>query len=262
MDEAAALFDILQATAPDAPTACAGWTAHHLTAHLAAGAAEMAALTEEVLTARPPRESRDLADREAPFVALDDATLRDRLVSEALRLDAAVAALEATGRDAAVRFSGQRLTAADLSMHGRSEAALHRWDLAGDDEISAELLRQPDLTAHAVTVLTAMPAGATESLARRALAVRLPETRATFGSPGQPDVVVIHDARGTRLRLADPVASPTASADPATRLLALWGRRSRAGIIRWSDDAAAAEWLRSLLWGHLTAASHASSPTD
>lgn len=260
MDEAAALFDTLQVTAPDAPTACAGWTAHHLTAHLAAGAAEMAALIEDVLAARPSRETRDLADREAPFVALDDATLRDRLVSEALRLDAAVAALQATGRDAAVRFSGQRLTAADLSMHGRSEAALHRWDLAGDDEISAELLRQPELTAHAVTVLTAMPPGAAESLARRALAVRLTEMTATFGSPGQPDVVVIRDARGTRLQLADPVASPTASADPATRLLALWGRRPRAGVIRWSDDAAAAEQLRSLLWGHLTAPSHA--PTD
>src|SRR5262249_2219726 len=46
MDEATAFLDALDRTPPDAPTACADWTAHELVAHLAAGAAEMADLTE------------------------------------------------------------------------------------------------------------------------------------------------------------------------------------------------------------------------
>ena len=35
----------------------------------------------------------------------------------------------------------------------RSEFALRRWDVAGDDEISLQLLSQPELTHHAIDVL-------------------------------------------------------------------------------------------------------------
>lgn len=250
-EEADQLFTTLLATPPDAPTACEGWTAHHLVAHLAAGAEEMAALTEDALAGRPERPTRGFAEREAPFVALDDDALRARLVTEALRLDAALAELEredGAGSGGAVAFTGWQMTAADLRMHGRSEAALHRWDLAGDDEVGAELLGQPELTAHATKVVAAMPEGSPEAVGRRALAAGLgPGTTLAFASPGEPDVVVRADVGGVRLELADPVASPTATADPATRLLALWGRRG-GGEVRWADTPEA-DQLGALLWG-------------
>jgi hypothetical protein len=248
MDETTALITTLEATDAAAATACEGWTAHELVAHLAAGATEMAALTEDAVAGRPSRETRDLGDREAPFVVLDDDVLREQLVMAALRLGAAVEALRATGPTAAVRFAGGSLTAADLTMHGRSEAALHRWDLAGDDDISVELLSQPELTTHAISVMSTMPGAALESVSRRAQAVGITEGRSTFASPGQPDVVLLCDAAGARLELAEPSARPTATADPATRLLALWGRRSGRGTIRWNDDGPDAHRLEGLLW--------------
>lgn len=248
MDETTALITTLEATGAAAATACEGWTAHELVAHLAAGATEMAELTEDAVAGRPSRETRDLGEREAPFVALDDDVLRDRLVVAALRLGAAVEALRAAGPAAAVHFAGGSLTAADLTMHGRSEAALHRWDLAGDDDISVELLSQPELTAHAISVMTSMPGAALESIGRRARAAGIGPGRSTFGSPGQPDVVLVCDAAGARLELAEPSATPTATADPATRLLALWGRRSGRGSVRWNDDGPAARRLDRLLW--------------
>lgn len=248
MDETTALITTLEATDATARTACEGWTAHELVAHLAAGATEMAALTEDAVAGRPSRATRELADREAPFVALEDSVLRDRLVVAALRLGAAIEALQAAGPAAVVRFAGGSLTAADLTMHGRSEAALHRWDIAGDDDISVELLAQPELTAHAVTVMSTMPGAALESVARRAAAAGITPGRSTFGAPGQPDVVLLSDAAGARLELAEPSASPTATADPATRLLALWGRRSSLGAIRWNDDGPEAHRLEGLLW--------------
>jgi uncharacterized protein (TIGR03083 family) len=248
MDEATALLMTLEATAPDGPTACAGWTAHDLVAHLAAGAAEMADLTEATLAGAPPRATKAFGDREAPYAALPDDELRSCLFTEALRLNAAVEALAAAGPGSAVAFSGRQLTAADLAMHGRSEAALHRWDLTGDDDISRELLAQPELTVHAASVLNEMVDGSAESVGARAAAADLHEVRLAFASPGQPDVVLVADASGCRFELDDPTASPVAIADPATRLLALWGRRTQLGPVTWSDDAAARAQLTAALW--------------
>ncbi|MGZ6964690.1 MAG: maleylpyruvate isomerase N-terminal domain-containing protein [Acidimicrobiia bacterium] len=247
MDEASELLTTLEVTAPTAPTACAGWTAHELVAHLAAGAAEMAALTEDSIAGREPRPTRGLRDREAPFVALPDDELRDRLVTEALRLGAAVASLRAAGPAASVPFSGRSLSAADLDLHGRSEAALHRWDLAGDDAISIELLSQPVLTAHATSVLSSMLDGSPESVASRVDGSGIGAARITFGSPGEPDVVLVRDEDGPRLEMAEPCSEPTATSDPATRLLALWGRRTTIGAIRWNGGASECRDLSRLL---------------
>jgi len=253
MDEAIAFLTTLARTAPDAPTACEGWTAHSLVAHLAAGAAEMASLAEGTLSGRPTRETAAFDQREAPFGALDDEVLRGRLVTEALRLEQAVAALEPSG--ARVLFAGRTLDAAALRLHGRSEAALHRWDLAGDDAVSRELLAQPELTAHAVQTLNAMLAGAAEDVSVRARRAGLAQFRATLATPGAPDVVLTVDGSGGRLTLDDPAPRPTASADAATRLLALWGRRSPTPRIAWTDDEADAAHLALFLWGPAPGAS-------
>jgi len=247
MDEATAFLTTLDATAPTAPTACAGWTAHELVAHLTAGAAEMADLTEAVTSGRAERATRDLPGREAPFVAMDDDELRARLVVESIRLGDAVDALGATPGQT-VGFSGRRLRAAEVTMHGRSEAALHRWDLAGDDDVSEELLGQPELTVHAVGVLNTMLQGAAEAVTARTRAAAITELRAGFAAPGQLDVVLVVDGAGARLELEEPRAGCCASATPATRLLALWGRRSPGRTITWDTDDRSAPSLAAFLW--------------
>jgi hypothetical protein len=56
-----------------------------------------------------------------------------------------------------VAFTGADLTAEGLMTHVRSELALHRWDLIGDDAVGRGLLAQPELLAHGRWVLTNMP---------------------------------------------------------------------------------------------------------
>lgn len=250
MDEATAFLDTLQRSAPSARTACAGWTAHDLVAHLTAGAAEMADLTEAAAAGRAERATRDFATREAPYVAMPDDELRDRLVVEALRLNAAIEALrhDGTGVETTVPFAGRRLGPRELAMHGRSEAALHRWDLAGDDHISAELLAQPELTAHAVEVLNTMLDGSAESVTARTTSAAITGLRAGFAAPGHMDVVLVVEAGRARLELDEPRSRPCASADPATRLLALWGRRSSVRPIQWDSAAGPARSLAAFLW--------------
>jgi len=260
MDEATAFLSTLETTAPDAPTACAGWRAHDLVAHLAAGAAEMAELAEAVARGRDVRATQDFATREAPFVAMADDELRARLVVEAIRLGVAVDALVATP-GLTVPFSGRRLSATDVTMHGRSEAALHRWDLAGDDETSEELLRQPELTLHAVGVLNTMLEASQEPVTVRTTAAAITELRANFAAPGHMDVVLVVDGAGARLELDEPRARCSARAEPATRLLALWGRRSRARPIAWNTEDPAAGPLAAFLWAGAPATGTALSET-
>lgn len=248
MDEATALLTTLGDTPAGAPTACAGWTAHDLVAHLAAGAAEMADHAERALSGAPERETAGMAQREAPFAAMDDPALREILFGHALRLEAATAELARLGLD--LPFSGRRLSASEIRLHGRSEAAIHRWDLCGDDGVGDELLSQPELTAHAVTVLNSMLDGSGEATAIRARSAALEAPRELrLAAPGQPDVVVVVEPAGGRLALAPPDGSPTVITDPATRLLALWGRRSPGRSMVWSDDEAAGAGLARFLWG-------------
>jgi uncharacterized protein (TIGR03083 family) len=233
VDEMTALSEILERAPADAPTACAGWVAHDLMAHLAAGAAEMADLVELTLAAGMERPTRAMKEREAPYAAMDEDELRAVLRSQSSRLVDGIVRLAEAGEGATVPFAGRRSSAADLAMHGRSEAALHRWDLVGSDATSRELLSRPELTAHAVVVLNQMLDGSRESVAVRAREAVVGDLRARFAAPGQPDVVVTIDASGARLALADPDDDPTVVADPAARLLALWGRRCDPARTSW-----------------------------
>ncbi len=243
-----AFLSTLEVTAPTAPTACAGWTTHDLVAHLTAGAAEMADLTEAVIAGEEERATKVFAEREAPFVAMADDDLRTRLVLEAIRLSSAVEALSAAGPAATVAFAGRRVGASALAMHGRSEAAIHRWDLAGDDDVSAELLGQPELTAHAVDVLNTMLDASPEAVQARVVAAGLTDLRAAFAAPGHPDVVlVVHHGRA-RLELDEPRPRWAARADAATRLLALWGRSSPLRRVDWCDSPVTSPFA-AFLWG-------------
>jgi uncharacterized protein (TIGR03083 family) len=232
LDEVGAFFTTLLGVAPDAPTACPGWTAHELTAHLAAGAAEEAALIEAHLAGAPARETRSMTEREAPFRALPDDELRTRLVDEGARLTELLAVLAARGdRDGdAVEFTGKPMRATDFAMHSRSECALHRWDLVGSDEVSLELLARPALTVHAVGVLTEMVALPEAFAARAASAAGERTGRTVLRSLPADDVAVTVNEDGVSIRLEAPDAGhATIDLHPAHRLLLLWGRRP-AGI--------------------------------
>ena len=152
VDEVGELITTLLGTPPERLTNCRGWTVHDLVAHLAAGAAEQADLIEEHLAGQPERPTRSFAERERAYQALPDAELRDRLVVEAGRFGVLQ---EQLGTEA-IAFTGRVMTAAEFAMYGRSECALHRWDIVGRDDVAWATLAQPVLTRHALTVLTGM----------------------------------------------------------------------------------------------------------
>jgi hypothetical protein len=147
---------------------------------------------------------------------LPDAALRERLLIEAARFEEAVATL---GERNSIEYTGWTMTAQRLRAHSHSEAALHRWDLVGDDDVSTRLLSDPTLTEHALVVFAAIP-----DLRE---AGRWVEARFTAGPvrlrvAEQPDVLV---EPGQIPRLVTPGgAGPVIELTARERLLVLWGR--------------------------------------
>jgi hypothetical protein len=92
--------------------------------------------------------TREFEEREAPYIALRDRALRRRFVVEGLALTAALRRLQAMRPSATVTFTGWDMSHAEMVTHGRSELALHRWDLIGSDEVSEQLLSDTALLAH------------------------------------------------------------------------------------------------------------------
>lgn len=249
--EGKALLATLDQVAPSAPTACMGWTAHDIVAHLAAGSKEIADLIEEKLTGEQPRPTKTFEEREPPFRALPDNELRRVWAHHSRRKVEAVEALAALGEDAAFDFTGASLTPGQIVTHSRSEAAIHRWDIAGDDAISAELLALPDLTAHAVSVLNAMPILRESSRARMSRVGRVP-LHIVLRAPGDPDVVMRADTSGeARFELVGngPAEGDViAEMDPVQRLLTIWGRRSTTRSVRVQADPGTSQVVTSVLW--------------
>src|SRR5262249_51469074 len=135
-----AFVEAMHAALPGAPTSCAGWTVHELTAHIAAGSAEIADLIELELSGAPPRPTRDFDEREAPYRALPSKELRRRFFHESLRVTVALDRLYSAGKGRRVAFTGAQLDVPTLVLHIESELILHRWDIVGGDEISVRAL--------------------------------------------------------------------------------------------------------------------------
>jgi hypothetical protein len=149
----------LRDVSADAATACAGWTAHDIVAHMAAGSAEMTRLVEARLAGGPAADvgpTRSFEEREPAFAALGDRALRRRFVRAGLELTDAILRLQAAGPNVTVPFTGWDMTAAELITHGRSELVLHRWDLVGSDDVSRRLLDDAGLLTHGHAVLARM----------------------------------------------------------------------------------------------------------
>jgi hypothetical protein len=224
--EAVAFLQALEETDATQVTACEGWTVHELVAHCAAGPAERARVIEAVLVGEPSPPTRGFEEREAPFRALPNDQLRERLVSELQRFHRANQRL-AVRAEPTVTFTGWTLSSTELTTHGRSELALHLWDFAGDCSTSRSLLAQPDLTTHALKVFSALPQ-LQEAPAHRTRRAGLSDHTATYrlrATDDDRDVVIHLAGAHSHLSLDDKNDSPALTTTAAGRLLLLWGRR-------------------------------------
>lgn len=253
-DAGRAVLATLRDLSPTAPTACTGWTAHHVAAHLAAGSREIADLAEDRAAGRPPRPTRTFEAREAPYRAMPYGDVLEEMVVQTRRKLAAYEAIATVCDEPDIDFTGTSISVDELTTRSRSEAALHRWDPVGDDALADVLLADPDLTAHAVKVLNRMPtlAESARSIAGRAAAHRSP--RIVVRAPGRPDVALDTAGHGrVELGGSEPLAADvTVTTDPANRLLALWGRRSTHRPIDIDGPAQLADVLDEILWPHAT----------
>lgn len=217
--EADAFYAALDRTPPDAITACYGWTAHEIVAHLAAAGLEVALNLEAYGEGRTVPPTRSFEEREAPFREMSDRLLRGELPNSIARMSSALDAILVKEPDAVVPWTGRQMVVKTFLTHLRSEFAIHRFDLIGDDEISKELLAHPDLTNHAVTVLG-------KALLQRGSNPESLGFHATIASPGASDVTVLVGTEGPRLIHSEDLSEPSVIGDPAARLLFLWGRKS------------------------------------
>ncbi len=221
VSEPDAFFEALDATPPDAVTACRGWTTHELIAHLTSGADAFADQVEAHLDGRPVPEFGAWEVREPPYRAMDDLTLRRRLLTAERRMSEQFRIMLDADPAAAVADVGWGLPVAELVTHMRQEFAIHRWDLVGDDELGAAILGRHDLIDHSVRLLG-------DSLLRNGLA-RDPRPheplRVRLRCPDDADLVLHVEAGQGSLAFADPDDAPNViETDPAARLLLLWGR--------------------------------------
>jgi hypothetical protein len=229
-------------------SACAGWTAHEVTAHLAATAAEVTRHLRPYLSGDPVPRTRTFEEREPAYRALDPAGLHRRLESEERAMRSVVDEVLAVEPGAVIPWTGRRMAVAKFPPHLRNEFAVHRWDIAGDDDTSHELLARPELTAHAVEVLG-------EILLRRGrpddprpderLGVRL-------RAPGAADLRLVVDGGRAGLELADrPGDEPYLEMDAAARTLVIWGRRpDPRGRVRSHADQPTLARVQALLAGY------------
>jgi uncharacterized protein (TIGR03083 family) len=243
--ETAALLDTLSDVGPRALTACPGWSAHHIAAHIAGNHEEARRHVVAYRAGEALPSTRTFEEREAPLLRLRFDTLLDRIEAEEAGLLNAVDAVLAEDPDAALQWTGRTVAVKGFPTHMRSESALHRWDIVGDDATSWELLAQPELLAHAVGFIG------------RPLLVRgLARAHAPFSgrvrSPGADDLIVsVERGREPRLEVAPPLGPAVIETDPAARLLLLWGRKPEPfHRLRADADAATVSRLQAVLAGY------------
>jgi Mycothiol maleylpyruvate isomerase N-terminal domain len=220
--EAEAFLEARQSTASEVVSACAGWTAHEVTAHLVAMAAEITRHLKPYLQGDPVPRTRTFEEREPPYRTMDDAALCRRLETEEQLTRSVIQQVLAKEAEAVIPWTGRRMAVAKFLPHLRNEFAVHRWDFVGDDETSSELLSQPDLTEHAVGELgriLLLRGAAHDPFPGQDFRVRLRAANAL-------DVRVVVENGHAGLELTDDESDdPYVELDPAARTLVIWGRR-------------------------------------
>lgn len=219
--EAEAFLETLERVPPQAVTACRGWTAHEVVAHLTSGAEALANQVEAQLDGRPVPAFGSWEEREPPYQAMDDRVLRAAFEKAEVRMAAAFEAMLRLDPDARFDDVGFGFPVHELVTHMRQEFAIHRWDLVGDDDVGDELLAQPELLEHSVRMLH-------EPLLEKGLRqdahLELPfDVRLRTA---ENDLHLRVEGGDARLSLTTPDDSENVvMADPAARLLLVWGRR-------------------------------------
>jgi hypothetical protein len=220
--EAEAFLEARLCTAPDIVSACDGWTAHEITAHLTAMMVEVTHHLEPYARGDEVPKTLTFEQREPPFRAMDDGDLCKLLSDEEHRMRAAIEQVLAREPDAVIRWTGRNMEVAKFVLHVRNEFAIHRWDFVGDDEISKELLCQPELIEHSVGVLGRI------LLARGVEHDPFPgqEFHVSLRAEGSPNVRLVVEADLAGLVLDErEIDEPHVDFDAAARTLVIWGRR-------------------------------------
>jgi hypothetical protein len=220
--EAEAFFTAIEVTAPELVSACDGWTAHEIAAHVTGNAVEIVRHLEPYLQGDPVPKTRSFEEREAPLRALAHADLLARLDRDEQRMRAVIADVLAREPEAVIPWTGRQMAVAKFIPHMRNEHALHRWDVVGDDSASRTLLAGSDLVEHSVGVLGAILLVA----GRKHDPDPDSDFRVRLRSAGQPDLLVTVERGNATLVWADDERDePCVELDPAARELFIWGRR-------------------------------------
>jgi len=220
--EAEAFLTAIDQTAPEAVSACDGWTTHEIAAHVAGIAVEVIRHLEPYLQGDPVPLTRSFEEREAPLQAIEHPALLSLLDAEEERMRRLVGDVLDREPDAVIPWTGRRMAVVKFIPHLRNEHALHRWDIAGDDETSRQLLGDMDLVGHSVGEL-----GRILLVAGRA---HDPDPDSEFHvrlrADGQPDLrVIVENGNATLAWASDEADEPSVDIDAGARQLFIWGRR-------------------------------------
>jgi Mycothiol maleylpyruvate isomerase N-terminal domain len=220
--EATAFIDTIDRTSPQAVSACDGWTTHEIAAHVTGIAVEVFRHLDPYLQGDPVPKTRSFEEREAPLQALEHSALLRRLDTEEERMRRMVDDVLGREPEAVIPWTGRHMAVAKFIPHLRNEHALHRWDIAGDDDASGELLGNIELVDHSVSELGAILLAAGRQ--------HDPEPDSDFHvrlrTAGQPDLRVVVDHASATLVWADDDADESAvDMDAGARQLFIWGRR-------------------------------------
>jgi len=246
--EVHAFIEALGSADPGALTACPGRTVHQLGAHLAGNCREIALHVEAYLAGRPLTRTRAFDEREPEFRVMSAPQLLQSIVDGEQRMRTGLGELLAREEDPLLRWTSRQVHAAGFLKHSRSECAVHRWDIVGDDEVSERLLSQPELFEHVVAFLGALP------MMARGLATGAgtgSPLRARVRAPGQHDLLVAVHRGMPRMVSVEPEGEALVEGDAAARLLFLWGRRPVPfGRLRCNGTAEELSRLQWLLSGY------------
>ena len=134
--EAVAFLTTIGRTDPAAVSACQGWTTHEIAAHVTGIAVEVVRHLDPYLQGDPVPKTRSFEEREAPLQATGHQALLTLLDDEETRMRTLVFDVLDRDPDAVIQWTGRQMAVAKFIPHLRNEHALHRWDIAGDDDTS------------------------------------------------------------------------------------------------------------------------------
>jgi hypothetical protein len=220
--EADAFLATIETAPPEALSACEGWTTHEIAAHVTGIAVEVCRHLEPYLQGKSVPKTRSFEEREAPLQALGHKELLTRLDVEESRMRRLVSEVLDRDPDAVIPWTGRHMAVAKFIPHVRNEHALHRWDVAGDDDISQQLLGNDELVDHSVGEL-----GQILLVAGRKHDPD-PDTdfRARLRTEGRRDLRVLVEGGTATLAWAnDSMDEPGIDINPVARHIFIWGRR-------------------------------------